>query len=522
MRITQLGAYQMKNKRVGFGYFQLFINIITNVIAFGSSLCISFVLTPYLITHLGKEVYSFFPLANNFVNYMSIIIIALNSMAARFISIEIFKNNNMRAQEYISSIFISNVFLSVFLLFPAILIVYYLDDLLNIPIESLWDVKLLFGLVFLSMIINTLSSVFGVSVFTKNRLDLKAYKDIVQGLLKVILLLILFLIYPPSIIYLGIVAVGLSFTNFLVDYIFTKKLFSTYTISFSYFRYNLVKEVLISGVWNSVNSLGSILLLGMSLFLANILIGPDASGELSIVQTLSSFMCGIIVLIYSTFLPRMTEKYANGSSINLGKEVRLSQKILSYFATTPILLILLFGNDFYSLWMPTENSDDLQCLSIISMIPLLVHGNMWTIYGLNVTLNKQKKPSIVLILFGVLNIVLVYLDHVLFEGDLISLISISSAVSVAYYLFYIPLYAARELQIGKFYFYSHMLKTFLFCIGGVVFGVVIKHSLSIHSWGEFFYYNILIGCMLLVTHMFLTLNRDEKKQLVYLLKSKIR
>ena len=70
--------------------------------------------TPYLISNLGKDVYSFFPLANNFVNYMSIVIIALNSMAARFISIEIFKSNNVKAQEYISSIFISNVFLSEF------------------------------------------------------------------------------------------------------------------------------------------------------------------------------------------------------------------------------------------------------------------------------------------------------------------------------------------------------------------------------------------------------------------------
>lgn len=60
--------------------------------------------------------------------------------------------------------------------------------------------------------------------------------------------------------------------------------------------------------------------------LANILIGSDASGELSIVQTLSGFMCGIIVLIYSVFLPRMTEKYANESYEHLAKEVRFSQK----------------------------------------------------------------------------------------------------------------------------------------------------------------------------------------------------
>lgn len=503
------------------GYFQLFINIFTNVIAFGTSLCVSFVLTPYLISNLGKDVYSFFPLANNFVNYMSIVIIALNSMAARFISIEIFKSNNVKAQEYISSIFISNVFLSVFLLFPAVLIVCSLETLLNIPNSSIPDVKLLFALIFLSMIVNTLSSVFGVSVFAKNRLDLKAYKEIIQGLLKGLLLLVLFLIYPPSIIYLGIVAVGLSFTNFGIDFIFTRKLFPTYVISFSYFRYNLVKEVLISGMWNSINSLGSILLLGMSLFLANILMGSDASGELSIVQTLSGFMCGIIVLIYSVFLPRMTEKYANESYEHLAKEVRFSQKILSYFATTPTLLIILFGNSFFSLWMPRENSDYLQCLSVISMIPLLVHGNMWTIYGLNMTLNKQKNPSITLILFGVLNIVLVYFDHILLKGNLISLISISSFINVVYYLFYIPLYSTRQLGIKKIYFYSHMIKTFIFCLVVVIFGMIFKNSLYINSWGLFFFYNIIFGCLFLLLHVWFTLNRGEKEKLIVWVKKKI-
>lgn len=504
------------------GYFRLFINIITNILAFGSSLCISFVLTPYLIYHLGKDVYSFFPLANNFVNYISIIIIALNSMAARFISIEIFKNNNLRAQEYISSIFISNILLSILLLFPVVLIVCYLDFLLNIPVSALWSVKMLFGLVFSSMIVNTISSVFGVSVFAKNRLDFKAYKEIIQSIIKLSLLAFLFSIFPPSIIYLGVVTLILSLTNFLIDFFFTKKLFPMYVISISYFKFSLVKEVLMSGIWNSINSLGSILLLGMSLFLANILIGADASGELSIVQTLSGFMCSIIILIYSVFLPRITEKYANKNFNILACEVLFSQKILSYFTTTPLLLIIVFGKNFFLLWVPTEDANYLQYLSVITMIPLFVHANMWTIYGLNVTLNKQKNPSVMLIILGIANIFFVYIDHVIFEGTLTSLIVIGSAVSVIYYLFYIPLYASKQLNAKKTIFYSHIVKTFMFCIVAIIIGFSVEKNLYIDSWYTFFFYNLILGIVFFIMHILCTLNYNEKKNILNFIKVKIK
>lgn len=68
---------------------QVAVNMICNVVSYSSNIIVSFVLTPYLINTLGKEAYSFYPIANNIVSYMSIIVNALNAMAGRFITIEI-------------------------------------------------------------------------------------------------------------------------------------------------------------------------------------------------------------------------------------------------------------------------------------------------------------------------------------------------------------------------------------------------------------------------------------------------
>ena len=76
----------MKNK-------QLFINMISSLISFGVNLGINLLLTPYIIAKLGSEAYSFIPIANNFIQYISIFTAALNAMASRFITIELQKMN---------------------------------------------------------------------------------------------------------------------------------------------------------------------------------------------------------------------------------------------------------------------------------------------------------------------------------------------------------------------------------------------------------------------------------------------
>ena len=98
----------MKNKN-------LLINIVTSIISLATSIGISFFLTPYIVDKIGKEAYGFIGLINNLVSYISIITIALNSMAGRFITIKIHQNNEKEANEYFNSVLISNIIMALLL-----------------------------------------------------------------------------------------------------------------------------------------------------------------------------------------------------------------------------------------------------------------------------------------------------------------------------------------------------------------------------------------------------------------------
>lgn len=487
---------------------QTIVNLLSNIIAMTVSFGVSFILTPYLINSIGKEAYSFYPLSNNFISYVSIITMALNSMVSRFITIEVVKRNLQKAQEYFSSVFLANCILSGILLIPMIVFVKYLEVFLKIPPQIVLEIKIMFSLNFLAMLINIVSSVFGVATFVENRIDLKAQNDIFQSVLKCLLYFLMFYLYSPSMIFIGITVLILSITNFIVQVYFTRKLLPNYRISFKFFNIRLISELLTSGVWNSINSLGMTLLLNVSLLIANIKIGAKAAGDLSIVQTLPSIMTTIITTVYTVFLPQLTRSYVIESKSGFIKTIQDSQKILSVISTVPVLMIIMFGKEFFSLWVPGEDAAYLQQLAVVTIVPLFVHANMWTIYCLNIVLNKIRIPCYVLICVGILNLITVNII-MLYAKDLILIPLVSSGFNIVYYLCFIPVYASRQLKTSCNLFYKNIIKTVIFSVIYVACIYLLKNYFTIHSWGTFFYTVIPFGLAGVLIHGFMTFSKED-------------
>ena len=129
------------------------LNMIASLLVFIINLIINFFLTPYLTEKIGTEAYGFVSLANNFVNYATILTIALNSMASRFITIAIHQDKREEANKYFTSVFFANLFIILVLIVPAIVLILYLEHFFKIPENIIYDIKLLFSLIFLNFFV---------------------------------------------------------------------------------------------------------------------------------------------------------------------------------------------------------------------------------------------------------------------------------------------------------------------------------------------------------------------------------
>ena len=153
---------------------QVLINMVAQIIAFTINMGISLFLTPFIVENIGAEANGFVSLANNFIQYAQLFTIALNSMAGRFIAIKVYEKNKEETFKYFSSVFWANLILSVILTIIFTFIIVFLEHFVQISDGLVVDVKILWTFIFLNFIISIFTSIFNISTFVKNRLDLNS------------------------------------------------------------------------------------------------------------------------------------------------------------------------------------------------------------------------------------------------------------------------------------------------------------------------------------------------------------
>lgn len=492
---------------------RLGVSILANLISMCVSLGVSFILTPFLISSIGKEAYSFFPIANNFVSYMTIVTAALNSMAARFITVAYSAGRERQAKAYFSSVFYSNIILSVILLVPMVFIVSNIARILDIPEGLEQEVALLFILVFTASIVSLISSVFNIATFAKERMDLNAVQSIVMNILKAGLFLGLFYFFKPNIVYIGIVTLIIAMYNLIVGVGFTKRLMPEYVISKDRFNSSAIKELVHSGIWNSINNLGAVLILGLSQVLANSLIGATAGGDVSIIHTLPNFMNTVMSTVFGVLLSHITVEYAKGNAEATKECVLYSQKVLGIIASVPIVIIFLFGRHFFELWVPGEDAGYLQTLSIINVCPLLIHSAMWPVTGLNTVNNKVKVPALVFAIIGVCNLILTVIALRYTNLGIFAILGVGSVCDILYYFAFVPRYAAKHMGFNRWTFYPHILRTFVFAIMMILlFGTIIS-KMQITNWFTFFLASGLMEIWGVILYLFIVFRKKDRELL---------
>lgn len=479
------------------GKRQVALNMLANIVSYSANILISFVLTPFLINTLGKETYSFYPMANTMVMYMSVLTNAMNSMASRFVTVSLARNEREDANKYFSSTLCANSILSILVFIPMLAIVLFIDSFMEVPINSKAAIQGLFSLVFASALVNITSSVFGIATFAKNRIDLRSLRELATASLKLILFVVLYKTFTPSILYVGVVAISVAIVNLIFQMTYTKLLMPEVRIRISNISRSHTKTLFASSCWNAVSTFGNIMLAGMTMILANTFYGAAASGNYSIVQTVPQFINGVIVMLAGVFYPVITYKYAEGNKDELIKEIENALKMIGSLGCAVITVFSALSKEFFTLWVPGEDAAFLSILSFITILPHLFIACLWPLNNLNVVMNKVKIPALVTIFCGVLNISVAYLTYKLFCPGLLSLSIISSSIQIIWIGVFITQYATRNLNIPWYTFYKPLVKAL--CLAAVLsLGLLkIKTMFRLNSWISLMTFGVCSGIVVL-------------------------
>lgn len=251
--------------------------IVVTGTAFILNYLINLVLTPYITETVGTAAYGFVSLAKNCAQYATIITVALNSFASRYIALEYHDQKFDKSNEYFSSVFWGDFVLATAIVGMASIAILFLEQFFTIPDSIVLDVKLLFAFVFISFWVTTVFAVFASSAYIKNKLDKTGAFRGLSYVAEAITLIFLYNLFPEKVCYVGIglivaaLVVGLS--NVYICRRYTKEL----TINHKNFRIEAVKRLVLDGLWTSANSLGNMLNSGLDLVVCNLMLTPFPS-----------------------------------------------------------------------------------------------------------------------------------------------------------------------------------------------------------------------------------------------------
>lgn len=493
------------------------INLILTLIQVGINYGISFLFTPYLIKAAGSEAYGFVNMANNMVNYAALITVALNSVAGRYITISIHKGNSKEGNEYFNSVIWTNVILGVVIGLVFIPIICNIDRIFDIPVQLLSDVRLLFAFVVINFIITVVSNVLTVGAFVINSLYISSIGNCISSVLRVVLLVALFGVFPANVAYVGLTSVICSLFLAIYNGIVTVKVNIGLSINIKIHSIGKIKELFFAGIWSSVTKLSQILSDGLDLVISNMAISASAMGSLSVAYTVPSMISGVIGTISSVFCPQQMYYYAKNDTEKLIKEIKSNMQIMGFFSSIILIEFIVYGKEFFRLWTPNQNIELIYELSIISCTSMLVTGVTSALNNVFLITNNLKENSLFYLGISILDAVLAIALVSVTDLGVYAVAGVSKVVGFIVNITYVPLYSAKCLKVSWNTFYHNIVK-YIFCI--VLMLSIIFTLKKIFFINQSFNWTYLLINMcfsfvlLTLCNMFLLLNKNDRRKIM--------
>jgi membrane protein EpsK len=486
----------------------LSLNLIANLFNLLLSIILGIVIVPYLIRKLGIESYGLIPLTNYFIQYLSLVSLAINSAVGRYLAIALERSEYLKANNIFNTAFKANLVIATMLGLLCIPIIIYLDKIVSFPPGMQFQVQYLFSCGFISFIIGLVFSTFGVSGWCRNRFDLINAVNILRQGVYLSLLLVLLSYIRSDLISVGNALVISAFFASLANYFLSRFLLPNLEIRRGCFDWSVLKNLFSSSSWITINLLGSILYLRIDLLIVNKVFGPVANGEYASVLQWSTVLRMLGSAISSVFGPPFAFLYAK----NQGEELlQYARKTIRYFGlilALPIGLICGFSKPLLALWLGPEFAK-LSSLLILLTIHLCINIAVYPLFELQTSMLKVKLPGLVTLMMGIMNFLLALF---LATHTNLGIYGVALAGAIMLTLknfFFTPIYGA--LILGKPWpiFYKDLFATIIATMGVFAIAKIWQDLSTPSSWINLIIASSIIG-LLYIAILWVFMPSDDK------------
>lgn len=496
---------------------QILKNILFNIINFVANVVIGLALTPYLIKKLGIAAYGLIPLAMFLSSYIGVLTQSLTASVNRFLINELQNNNITESNKVFNTALITMLIMVFFIFLVFLWPVINIESFITVPISYETEASTLFLLMLISVLVSLISSIFSVSMYANNRIDLMQCVNIVKNLTRLVSIVIMFgcqffslEVFGYSVLISEIVALSLY-----VNYWRTKTPYLNLNVR--NFDYKKLKKISNISSWLIVDQIGTIVLSKSDLLIVNKNFGSSVSGKYAIVAQFSDLLRAMASLVGGVMGPVMMILHSQNNQKKMVELTSVFMIALSLILAIPIVLLCVFSKQILSLWVG-DTFNDMSNLMWLLILPLIINLGTVPLFSINIALNKVKIPSLSNLFFGILGLLIAFVCLKFSNLGYYSVgIGFVFATTLKNALF-TPIYAAYILRVKINTFLVVHLKTISFAGIFLIICYCINFYMYPTGYDVFIYMLSLCLTGLLLAYLFIGVK--SQKQIMEILKSK--
>ena len=487
-------------------------NLLSNMAYFVLNLIIGLALAPFFLDTLGPAAYGLIPLATSVTSYITLLIDSVNASVSRFLTIDLQKGDIAAANKTFNTALFGTLGIIVLLIPVALTAALLAPQFFNIGEQSYTSVFLLFALVFASVLIRAWSSNFMVTLFANNRLDYRNYVNITNLLMQIALIVLLFSLFGPSLVYVGISYFIAAVAAFILAYILSKKICPYLKIQPKNFVLSRFKEIGNVALWMGFNALGSLFYGHIGLMVVNKFFGEISGTQYSLCLMWGTLLISTAGLITNTFTPMIYSHYAKNNREGMLRFTKFTIKVTGLVMALPIGLVYIFAPQLMTFWVGAEYAG-LALIIWILLSPLMCQVQASCISPINAAYKRVRIPAIGNFLAGMINLALALSLPFIFDIGMYG-VAIAYAVSMFFLTGFVsPFYNAYVVGAPVFTYFKYMLMGMAVTALLVAAGMVYSSVVPVDSLIMLIASGLLISVVYLVIVLRCVLKKDERKMI---------
>lgn len=493
---------------------KLSLNIITNISNLLLTISIGIFIVPFLIHNLGIDFYGVIPLANYFLQYVTLSTMALNSAVGRYITIALESDQFEASNQIFNTALFGNILIVTFLILILIPFVLHLDSLVNLPIGGESASKFMFCCTLIGFFISVTSSPFAVSTWCLNRFDLSNGISIARQSIYLGLIILLFHAFSATLYLVGIAIVVSAIVTAVLNYFVCRRLLSHLHVSLNHFRKDSLRKLFSTGGWITINKIGSILYYNIDLIIINRFFGVYNAGQYAAVLQLSVVLRMLGAAVSNVLGPPLTYLYAQSKMAELATYSRNSVKYLGLVMALPIGILSGFSKPILSLWLGND-FEKFSILIILLTVHLCINISVYPLFELQTAMNKVFLPGILTCIMGVANLAL-SLGLIAWTNLGIYGVAISGAILLTIKnAIFTPIYAALITRQPWYVFLLELLYISISTLSIIIMTFLLQYIIEIESFLKLLLWSLIICIFHFVLVMIVFLSNNERMYFIY-------